>query len=171
MVDIVVKYCAGQQNSYVQRVKNITGIHQWLNTDLTALTACLCISSLSRTKLMGSCTTLNIIPNNIESCLCHNTSHHLTNPDGPNSRELVQSNELACQKGERISGERNVVHIRLSNKAFTPQSSSEATRNYKHILRKPWASIPEGLAAPTVWRAAAQTVISLGLPCITWTRV
>ena len=39
MVDIVVKYCAGQQNSYVQRVKNITGIHQWLNTDLIAITA------------------------------------------------------------------------------------------------------------------------------------
>ena len=106
---------------------------------------------------MGSSTTLNIILNNIEGCLCHNTSHHFTNPDGPNSRELIQSNELTCQKGKRISGEKNVAHIRLSNKAFTPQSSSEATQNYEHILRQPWASIPDGLAAPTVWRAAAQT--------------
>ena len=58
----------------------------------------LCPSNMSCTKLMWSCSSLNIILNNIEGCLYHNALHHLTNSNRPHSQRFVQSNDMTSQK-------------------------------------------------------------------------
>ena len=68
-------------------------------------------------------------------------------PIGRTPGDLSNSMSQHPKNGERISGEMNVVHSRLANKAIAPQSSSEAARKEVHSLRHPRASIPDGPVA------------------------
>ena len=80
-----------------------------------------------------------------------------TTSQTPIGRDLSKAMSWHPKNGDRISGEMNVVHSRLPNKAITPQSSSETARKEVHSLRHPRASISDGPAAPNVERVAAQT--------------
>ena len=95
--------------------------------------------------------------------IVHTTSQ---TPIGRIPGDLSKAMSQNPKNGERISGELNVVHSRLANKAIASQSSSEAARKEVHSLRHPQASIPDGPAAQTTEASkASNTTTHYGKGC------
>ena len=91
-----------------------------------------------------------------QDSLCNNTMNCLTNTDRPNTWILYRFISWQAIKDERNAGSTKVVHIQPANKA--EHNSSEAEWKEEHNLFQPWASMPEGPAAPKVLSAAVHQI-------------
>ena len=75
-------------------------------------------------------------------------------PIGRTPGHLSKAIRRQARKGARPDGCTKEVHKCLASNAREWQSSADAALKAEHILFQPWASMPEGPAAPSVQLAA-----------------